>query len=692
MFKMPLRAVLLVGIMTFALASSALAQSGAEGAAGDQIRQQQVCQLPTVPAGFTVSQVNATPILGPAGLAFPPLGSPFGSLLYVADTSSLGGTGNILTVDQITGSVAVFTPFAGGVDLEFGPGEPFGTDLYALDGSWPGSLSTVAPNGTVTPFVFTVGGVDSPGDMEFDAPGGPFGGLLLITDDGSNHLSTVDEAGVETVIAGDPTLLRSVEGLALGPGGPFGTDAFVGDSTFVGQGRVLTVTPGGAIAQFTAARTVGGAFAMAFFKGSGDMFVADAGCDAIWRISGPFNQNLFVTDGDTNTIVEVDSAGNVSTFASNFGGFSVLGGDIIFTSPELTVPVDIKPTSCPNPLNVKSKGVLPVAILGTEDLDVTSILPESVRLEGVVPIRSNVEDVSEPLGDPQDACACGAGDSDGYPDLTLKFDTQEVVNVLGEFTDRENRTLRLTAELADGTMIQGADCVIILSKGSKSYEGIKIKGGKFTRLDFIDPSTIAETKDRPGNLIYGLIQMEIEVDKPGATATVTVSLPVRAPTRYGWYKYGPNRSWYDFSANAAFNATRDQVTITLTDGDIGDDDGVVNGTIVDPSGLGTAPASNGGTSISVGSGGGGGGCFIATAAYGSRMAKEVEVLEEVRDEYLLANELGKALVSAYYKHSPTLADWIVKHPMMRKIVRIGLYPILELCKWFVGENPSKYRD
>jgi len=71
------------------------------------------------------------------------------------------------------------------------------------------------------------------------------------------------------------------------------------------------------------------------------------------------------------------------------------------------------------------------------------------------------------------------------------------------------------------------------------------------------------------------------------------------------------------------------------------------------------------------------------------MAEEVKVLEKVRDKYLLTNEGGKALVSAYYKCSPPLGDFVAKHPMMRKIVRIGLYPILEMSKWFVGEKPSE---
>jgi len=69
------------------------------------------------------------------------------------------------------------------------------------------------------------------------------------------------------------------------------------------------------------------------------------------------------------------------------------------------------------------------------------------------------------------------------------------------------------------------------------------------------------------------------------------------------------------------------------------------------------------------------------------MAKEVRVFEKVRDEYLLTTELGRTFVSAYYKYSPPLARWIAKHPAMRTMVRIGLYPVLEVSKWFVGEKP-----
>ena len=102
----------------------------------------------------------------------------------------------------------------------------------------------------------------------------------------------------------------------------------------------------------------------------------------------------------------------------------------IFTQWE--VPVDIKPTSCPNPINTKSNGVIPVAILGTADFDVTLIDPCTVRLEGLAPIRWNLEDVStpyEPYTGNLDCLDCNTEGPDGYLDLTLKFDTQELLEL-----------------------------------------------------------------------------------------------------------------------------------------------------------------------------------------------------------------------------------------------------------------------
>jgi hypothetical protein len=134
-----------------------------------------------------------------------------------------------------------------------------------------------------------------------------------------------------------------------------------------------------------------------------------------------------------------------------------------------TIAVDIKPQSCPNPLNTKSKGVLPVAILGTEDLDVFDIDLSSISLEGVAPVRNDLEDVATPFnGGPIINCLdCTEQGPDGFTDLTLKFDTREVVAAIGEVIDGECLILRITGSLLDGTTIEGDDVVIIKKKGNQ---------------------------------------------------------------------------------------------------------------------------------------------------------------------------------------------------------------------------------
>jgi len=137
----------------------------------------------------------------------------------------------------------------------------------------------------------------------------------------------------------------------------------------------------------------------------------------------------------------------------------------------VAVSVDIKPGGCPTPINVKSKGVLPVAVLGTANFDVTTIDPASITLEGVSPLRWAMEDVATPYTINVDDCNiddCHELSGDGYVDLTLKFDTQEIYEAIAEVYDRECLILELTGKLktAYGKLpIKGGDVVSILKKG-----------------------------------------------------------------------------------------------------------------------------------------------------------------------------------------------------------------------------------
>lgn len=166
------------------------------------------------------------------------------------------------------------------------------------------------------------------------------------------------------------------------------------------------------------------------------------------------------------------------------GSYGTMSGTVLSTEwalltlekaapPVGVIPVfiDIKPGSCPNPLNPKSKGVLTVAVLGTEGFDVTTIDPASIllSLEGIVggvePIRWSDEDVATPFEG--ELCDCHDLDGDGYMDLILKFDTQDLVETLG-LGGYAGETIHLTltgnlkAEGDDvGPPIQGSDCVRI---------------------------------------------------------------------------------------------------------------------------------------------------------------------------------------------------------------------------------------
>ncbi len=160
--------------------------------------------------------------------------------------------------------------------------------------------------------------------------------------------------------------------------------------------------------------------------------------------------------------------------------------------PVTYVYVDIKPTSCPNPLNVKPysrdesghghslggpaeayevpefdrgtpQGVLPVAVLGTEEFDVRFVDPASILLNGVMPLRWNYEDVATPVEDTE-FCACTTEGPDGFMDLTLKFSREEIIETLGPVSDGEVIPLTLTGLLYDSTDIEGTDCVVIRAK------------------------------------------------------------------------------------------------------------------------------------------------------------------------------------------------------------------------------------
>ncbi len=164
------------------------------------------------------------------------------------------------------------------------------------------------------------------------------------------------------------------------------------------------------------------------------------------------------------------------------------------------IPIDIHPTSCPNPINVSSKGLVPAAILGTEKVSVSIIdinHPNGVQMVypryGVVPpegterivvqaVKFAYKDVAEPYGAPVDCeneYSCTENGPDGYMDLALKFPTQGfytgkapnkvyhpgVADLLKGLANGETRCLEINGWTSTNSRRHNLDVVIV--KGVK---------------------------------------------------------------------------------------------------------------------------------------------------------------------------------------------------------------------------------
>jgi hypothetical protein len=111
--------------------------------------------------------------------------------------------------------------------------------------------------------------------------------------------------------------------------------------------------------------------------------------------------------------------------------------------PVVEISIDIKPGSDPNSINLKSKGVVPVAVLTTDGFDASNVDPATVLFAGAAPLHWTMEDV----------------DGDGDVDLLFHFKTQELE------LDADSTDATLTGDTMDGKHIEGTDLVNIVPKG-----------------------------------------------------------------------------------------------------------------------------------------------------------------------------------------------------------------------------------
>ncbi|MCH7922841.1 MAG: FG-GAP repeat protein [Nitrospinae bacterium] len=288
-----------------------------------------------------------------------------------------------------------------------------------------------------------------------------------------------DFFGVSVAIAGD----TAVVGAQLGDGAVSDSgSAYVfgrnqGGTDNWGQVAKLTALDGAPVDRFGRSVAIAGETVVVGALGDDDAGGASGSAYVFGRNEGGADNwgqvaKLTASDaaGDDIFGFSVAIAGETVVVGASFNdhaGGTDAGSAYVF-GLGLEVPIDIKPGSCPNPLNVKSEGVLPVGILGTEDFDATDVDPTTVLLAGVPMLIFDYEDVAtpfEPFVSKEEATDCNDGGPDGFEDITLKFDTQAIVGAISPVDDGDVVVLPLEGELFDGTPIVGEDVVVIRKKG-----------------------------------------------------------------------------------------------------------------------------------------------------------------------------------------------------------------------------------
>jgi glyoxylase-like metal-dependent hydrolase (beta-lactamase superfamily II) len=138
----------------------------------------------------------------------------------------------------------------------------------------------------------------------------------------------------------------------------------------------------------------------------------------------------------TMTITATDFAGNIGSSSVTYTVNPLI----------IQVTIDIKPGSKPNSINLRSKGVVPVAVLSTNEFDARALNPETVLFSASAPKKWKQEDI----------------DGDGDIDLIFHFDTQKL-NLTASSIEAT-----LTGQTIDDQEITGTDSVrIVPVKGKK---------------------------------------------------------------------------------------------------------------------------------------------------------------------------------------------------------------------------------
>ena len=149
--------------------------------------------------------------------------------------------------------------------------------------------------------------------------------------------------------------------------------------------------------------------------------------------------------------------------------------------------LDIRPGACPNRVVTQGRGVLPMALTGTQDVPANEIDPTTLALSRTDGVGEDVypnlsppgphvvfDDVATPFT--SDGCACHSLSEDGIVDLIMMFRIPELIDrlELAELNSGALLELRVTGETVDGLAFTATDCVQVIQRhGGHPAKGLR---------------------------------------------------------------------------------------------------------------------------------------------------------------------------------------------------------------------------
>lgn len=184
----------------------------------------------------------------------------------------------------------------------------------------------------------------------------------------------------------------------------------------------------------------------------GNVGTSDPSVDALRGVasntanSPPFENTSFAHFRALNTATALHLPFGGSTGIANI----FVGHFLVKDQITLSIDVDIKPDSDPNSINLCSRAAVPVAILGSETLDVFTIDTETLRFA-----EASVKVVGKK--DPNTMCNYEDINGDYRDDLVCHYLTTDIAGI-----DGESSSATINGELFDGTLIEGSDGINIV--------------------------------------------------------------------------------------------------------------------------------------------------------------------------------------------------------------------------------------